>query len=381
MRWIWLLNIFILASCSSVEKKDGSLNSAKKQDQLLLNFEKGNKLLDQNKPEEAAVVFDQLIVESPTNQLETLIVYNSGISYLMALNCDLASDRFRKVIRLAAKTAPAIRGRALLRMSDVYTCLGDDNKAIAALVEIMNGKFDLSLEVIKAEVPAKLAAAYARNGNIKEAERYFKIAERGLVQVETSYRNPQQRITAMGMTLFLMGNISQINIQNMPSDEYFATVKSLQRYLYRAVELNADPWSEQASQQIMQIYKNTWAYVDRITSGPTTSENANNIGLREQSQERTRVVLKALQTLQALFAERIADKNEPLGVKQLIQLAKSEELKIRNYLASNTVGSELTPEAREASALKRPGRVANPDPILEEKAQIREKKALRRNRK
>lgn len=377
MRWIALLSIFALLGCSVFKKNDDASDStgdfAAKQGKMFADFEKGNRLLDENKPEEAAVVFDQMIVDNPVSQIETLVIYNSGIAHLLIQNCELASERFRKVIRLSAKTAPTIRGRALLRMSDVYTCLGEDNKAILTLVEIVKGKFDLPVEVIRAEVPAKLATAYARMGNIKEANRYFQIAERGLVQVETSYRNPQERTKAMGMTLFLMGNTSQINIQSMSSDEYFATIKSLQRYLYRAVELNAEPWSEQAAQQIMQLYKNTWSYIDRVPPGPSASANVK-IGERERRQEQVRVAQVALQSLRSLLSERIPDKNEPSGVKQLIQLAKTEETKLRNYLALNIVGSELTPEAREASALKRQGQVANPNPVLERQAKKRQRK-------
>lgn len=373
MRWFGLLSVMVLVACSAAKKQNDLSAATKKQDQMFLNFEKGNGLLDENKPAEAAVVFDQMIVDSPTSQLDILIVYNSGISHLLAKNCEVAAERFRKVIRLTAKTVQAVRGRSLLRMSDVYTCLGDDSKAITALVEVAKGKFDLSVEVVKAEIPAKLAAAYARIGNLKEANRYFQIAERGLVQVETNYRNPQARIKAMAMTLFLMGNISQINIQTMPSDVYFDTVKSLQRYLYRAVELNTEPWADQAAQQIEQIYKNTWSYIDRVPAGPSATINAQ-VGERERRQEQTRVAQAALQSLRALLSERIPDKNEPAGVKQLIQLVKNEETKIRNYLALNIVGSDLTPEARAASALKRPGQVANPNPILEQQVIKRKRK-------
>ncbi len=380
MKWIKLFSVVIfLSGCGLFEKNKGGSSGALSQSQTLKEFERGNQLLDQNQFTEAAEVFDRLIVDQPTSQLDLLIIYNSGLAHLAAMNCDVAGERIRKAIRMAAQDAPSLRGRALLRMGDVYTCLGDDSKSITTLIEVMRGQFNLPVEVVKAEVPAKLAAAYARIGNIKDAEKFFRLAERGLIQVETSYRNPQEKTQAMGMTLFLMGNIAQINIQTMPIDEYFATVKSLQRYLYRAVELDAAPWSTQATDQIEQIYTNVWAYLDRVPVTPV--EGGNEVmALREQHAERARVVQEGLKSISALYAERIPEPNERKGIKQLLQSLKKEETKMRNYLAVNTVGTELTAEAKEATAIKRPGQVLNPNPILEQQAMERQKRDAEKKR-
>lgn len=370
-----LISICALSTigCSLFSKEETQTKSQIQQNKIIKEFEAGNELLDQNRNEEAAVVFDRLIVDNPVNNLDLLITYNSGLAHLLTLNCEVAAERFRKVVRAAAKDAPAVRGRALLRMGDVYTCLGDDSKAVTTLFEILNGKFDLPFEIIRAEIPAKLASAYARMGNRKEADKYFRMAEKGLVQVETRYRNPQERIQALGMTLFLMGNISSLNVQTLSSDEYFSTVKTLQRYLYRAVELNATPWALQASDQIEQIYRNTWSYIERAEPR-VTDEEKSTVYERDLKLEKNKIAQRALDSLKALFNERIPDKNEPQGVRHLIQKAKIEEAKIRNYLATNTVGTDLTEEAKSAASIKRPGRVENPNPVLENEA-LKKKKS------
>jgi tetratricopeptide (TPR) repeat protein len=362
----------IITGCSHSDKKAGLSEVQAKQDSAIADFEKANRLLDENQHEEAAKAYDRLLVDYPGNQLDMVILFNSGIAHYQAKNCELAAERFRKVIRLSNTNYVSFKARALLRMSDVYTCLGQDNKAITNLIEIHRGRYSLPPEIVQAEVPARLAGAYARIGNNKEAERYFKIAERGLIQIQNLMKESKKGREILAKTLFTMGSINQLNVQTMGSEDYFSTIVALQKYLYKAIEYNDPSWSKQAFDQVMQAYQNSWQYIERV---PLAENPDVAIAERQQKIEQLRVAHLALYGLKQLYSERIPDPNESEIVGLLLQKIKQEENKLKNFVATNIVGTSLTPEALKAESIRRVGRVLNPDPILERRAEIRDRKS------
>lgn len=367
-----------LMACSSGAKKDDENVAFAKQQKITQDFERANQMLDDGKSTEAAALYDRIVLENPTNPMQNMIIYNAGLAYLQGGNCPKAGDRFRQVIRLTNNKVPPLEGRALLGLSDIYTCLGQDTKAITTLVQISQGKYQLPEEVTAAEIPAKLAGAYARIGNVKEGERYYRIAEKGLSRLQSGLRENQRR-EDLSRTLFMMGNISQLNTKTMKSGDYFATVRALQKYLYKSVEMNSKTWSPQAFEMIMQAYRQTWDYIDEIHPEKGEDEAITN---RAQKKSQIELAQTAIQSLRYLYQERIPNPDEPVSVKQLMERLRSEETRLRNFIATNIVGTGLTREAVEAQALKRSGRVLNPDPILEResltrKAPLRTSRSLR----
>lgn len=318
-------------------------------------------MLDEGKSTEAAELYDRLVIEYPSNTIEPMIVYNAGLAYLQGGVCPKAGDRFRQVVRLSNKKIPQLQGRALLRLSDIHTCLGEDSKAVATLVQLSRDKYGLPPEISAAEIPAKLAAAYARIGNIKEAERYFKIAEKGLSRMQDGLKDADKR-SELSRILFTMGNISQLNTKTMKSGDYLATIRALQKYLYKSVEMNSKTWSTQSYEMILQAYRQAWDYIDDVT---VPKNDDDQISDREKKRQQVTLAQEMTQTLKSLYQERIPSPDEPEIVVKLMARLKQEETKYRNFVATNLVGTGLSREALEAQSLKKLGRVLNPDPILE----------------
>lgn len=377
MKWtVLLVLVAATVSCTHVEEKEGLDQVQAAQEKVIEEFERGNKLLDEKNPAEAAKVYDDLILKYPTNQLDTLIIFNSGLAHMQNDDCATAAERFRKVIRKTANNSPAIHARAQLRMSDVYTCLGEDSKAITSLIAIHRASSPLPIEIAKAEIPAKLAAAYARLGNNKQAAAFFRSAEKGLLELQNSLRDPAVRKDTLAKTLFLMGNIDQVNTANMTAEDYLATISALQKYLYKAVELDSRAWSVQSMEQISRAYDGAWAYIDRVQMDVSTGDAGQ--AQQKKKSEQVRVAQQTLQAIKTLYMERVPDPEEPQVVSDLLKKMKTHETRLRNYIATNIVGTALTPEALEAEGIKRAGRVLNPDPILEQKAQKKAKAAKKK---
>lgn len=366
MPWKWLVIAAVISGCSSAKKNEvGEEIAQQEQDKAMLEFEKANRLLDDAEFEKAAAAYDRLLVDHPASQLDLVILFNSGLAHLQSGDCMKASERFRKSIRISKEKYPNIAGRALLRMGDVHICLGEDTKAIANLLQIYQGKYSLSEEITYAEAPAKLAAVYARLGNRREAEKYFRAAERGLLRVIGQVTDPIKRNMTLARTLFLMGNIGQLNIQTMTAEDYLTTLRALQKYLYKSVEFDAGKPSKDSYEQIIMGYEQVWTFIDRVSAKPTKDTA---LAIRSVKTEKLRISQLTLQNIRELYNERIPDPNESAIIKELMNRVGTQEVKFRNYIAKNIIGTSLTPEALAAEGVKRSGRVYNPDPILEQKA-------------
>ena len=368
-----LLLCLLVAACSSNEKKpqiDPSLKAARDREvKMAAAFEQASIMLDDGYFDKAAKRLDALRVEKPVSTLDGMILYNSGIAHYKSGNCEASKERFREALRFAkAKKVKGLAVRSKLRLTEVYSCLGDRKNTLITLLEVYRERLSLPPEIGEAEVPARIASAYAQNGNRRMANRFFKKAERGLQLVERRHQNTRAFKSHMAKTLFMMGNMSSVHPDGMESRAYFNAVKSLQKYLYRAVQAEQSPWSNQASEQIISAYEKTWAFVDRSEE---KSEELTKIEYRKNRKARAEIVKNAIQALSALRREVIPESKDKKSVNNLFLVLNREERKMRNYLATSAPGTELRPEAQKLIGKKREGKVKSRETVLERKARQR----------
>jgi tetratricopeptide (TPR) repeat protein len=364
----------VIVSCAGKTTKEVaySVDAYERQEKAIEEFDNINKLFDAGQYADAAPKYDALLRNSTVNNLDALIVFNAGLSYFLAGDCVTASERFREVVRRTkAANSPAMRARALLKLGESYVCLGEDNKAIVNLLESYNSNKNMPIEIGKAELPARLAAAYARIGNRKMAEAYFRIAERGLIEVQIkTEKNSVELKKTLAKTLYTMGTITQIDIQKMSGDDYFETLRALQKYLYKAIEMEEATWSQKAYEDLNWGYNNLWKYVEDVRA----EAGEDRISAREIQSKKLVLVQNALVALKSLYYERIPREDDPQMIQSLVAKMQQHESRMRNYIATNIVGSSLTASALEAQSIQSAGRVLNPDPILERQAVQRTKK-------
>lgn len=342
----------VLVGCASTESKSPEQIVYEEERSVIQKFEDANRLLDDKQYEAAAKAFDQLRVANPTSQLDYFIIFNAGIAYQSMNDCVTAAERYRQVIRLTSKL-PKTQTLARLRLGDTLICMGDDKKAMVTLVEVYNNRKHLTPEVGEAEVPARLAAAYAREGNKKMAERYFKLAEAGLAKVRASKNMPKDQRDIMARTLFLMGNMGQLNPKTLTGDDYLTTVKSLQKYLYQAVEMNVSDWSQEASRQIIEAYDKAWHYLD---AEEAVTSNDKLLDERRVREKKIALANAALAGIKGIYSTRVPSPDEPQIVKDLMSELRKQEAKIEGFIALNSVGNLRTEEAKKLESVKREGR-------------------------
>jgi hypothetical protein len=343
----------VLVGCASREKTN-TTEELKKQDETVDTFEKGNELMDKEDYAAAAKIFDRLIVNDPASTLDAVILFNAGLSHLMNKDCQKAEDRLRRVVRFAKKDMKGLLLRSKLRLSDALICLGKTKEAMIVQLEIFRDRKDLPLELGEAELPAKIAAGYARNGNRKMADRYFQMAEKGLRRVQGPI---------FARTLFFMGDTSQ-SLQSVKTfEDFLGVLRTQQKYLLKAVESEVEPWAEKSGDQILAAYRKSWDFVQQK---PATPDAMSRREMKEKNAQRMQQVLLSIKELRDL---RRLDRKSPPDVVDLFRGLAIEETKIRNFMVSEVPGSELSAEAERLQAPRREGRVKSGVTDLEKKAQ------------
>ena len=326
-----------------VEMKSNELNATKE-------FEVGMKLMDEMRYADAAATFDRLLVQKPASEIDLVILFNSGSAYEGMGKCQEASDRYRKVIRSSSGKFKGIEGQALFRLSLAYECMGQDTKAVTSLLDTLRRAKDLPPEIMKAEIPARIAAAYARLGNRNKALEYFDLAGKGLKQlISDRTRNK----VPLARTIYLMGQLSQSQ-RDMKMDPiaYAQSLFIQQPYLLQAMEIGHPEWSPKAAEDLVTAYDNIWQY-----------QVADN--------QRSEFFVRAMQNLTEL--KRLKLRNSSDLVEETFQKLGKMEGRIQSELAKTSVSTTLTPEAEKREGLRREGRVVGPATELEKKSPTKKK--------
>lgn len=350
MRAVWIGSIFLLAACSTSggdKAKDLRLSEANP------TFERGLRALERQEYGDAARLFDKLLVSQPGTELELVTTYNSGAAYEGLGNCAKASERYREVVRASAKKFPRMEGEALFRLSLMYECLGQDTKAVAALLDARKRGKQLPPEVTQAEIPAHLAAAYSRLGNRDKALEFFEQTGQGLKAIvarSTGSTRPQTELLAR--TLFLMGKLNPQQRSGEASAESFMQSLSMQQpHLLQAVEINHPVYSPKAADDLELAYDNIWKY----NFGEPTG--------KRQFYERGLQVARELRRLRLPEANPMVD--------EIYARLDKTEARLNAELAKLAVTTRLTPESEKREGLKQQGRLVHP---VQPSAKVKKKK-------
>ncbi len=332
-----ILSVALLAACAS--KK---VNTATEVGEEEPNpaFDRGLKALEHERYAEAAQIFDKLLVAKPGTERDLVILYNSAAAHEGMGHCQKAVERYREVVRSSNGKFIQIEAQSLFRMSIMYECLGQDTKAVTSLLDARKRGKDLPYETQVAEIPGRLAAAYARLGNRDKALDYFAQASEGLKKIVARTNNHRQK-ELLGRTLFLMGqlNHSQRNAEAQPGS-YMQSLSMQQPYLLQAIEMDHPVWSKKAAEDLQLGYENIWKFkIDSV-------------------EERRAFYTRGLQTIQELKKIRLPGAGSLTG-PVFAELDRTEA-KLNAELTKIAEINKLTPAAESREGLKRQGRLVDP---------------------
>ncbi len=306
----------------------------------LPQFEQGVKALENEQYGEAARIFDRLLVAKPAAEHDLITSFNSGAAYEGLGNCSKAADRYREVTRGSAGKFGRVESLAFFRLSLMYECLGQDVKAVTALLDARKRGRDLPFTTRQAEIPARLAAGYARIGNRKKALEYFAQANAGLKKI-VSAESGRQQADIFAQSVFLMGQLNPG--QRRAEGDPVAFLQSLsmqQPYLLQAVESGHPIWSGRAAADLELAYDNIWKYKF------------------SEPEKQSAFYTQALQVTRELKQIKMPNENAAAGAI----FAKVDATESRLNIETAKVGetNKLTPEAQKREGLRRDGRLVTP---------------------
>lgn len=305
------------------------------------DFDRGMRALEHEDYSGAAAIFDRLLVSHPGSEFELVTAFDSGAAHEGMGECAQAATRYRQVIQASAGKFHRIEAQALFRLSLAYECLGDDVKTVTALLDARRRGKELPQEVARAELPARLAAAYSRLGNRKKALQYFTEANQGLKGILASGKSTATQKETMAKTLYYMGRLN--STQKSGTVDPLAFLKSLslqQPYLLQAVEINHPTWTRKAIDDLTTAYDNLLHFE---VKGP---------------QRRHEYYVRVQQVIAELRKIRLPDAG-PQEDEVFTQVDKTER-RLQTLMADAAVGTPLTQEAKEREGLKRKGRAVDP---------------------
>lgn len=263
------------------------------------------------------------------------------------------------VVDSTREKQPEFAALALYLSSYCYEVLGEETKVAASLKDALAMEKYLTPEQAKAELPARLAAFYQREGQLTEAAKYLTRAEEGLKQVRV------QKGNALGpdwlaKTLFLMGSITTNQLSHESILAHIESVKTLQSFLLRAIEAQGVPWSSRALANLKSSYMAIW---NTIQAYPLNEALDRGAAEREKLERQLYFVgelLVAMNELKSIPVPNANEKNEQL--RGLSEFMKELEDRSRDFLFNRNEITPLTQEALSRMGLQKG--TGNTDPYF-----------------
>lgn len=341
---ILLILITSLMGCATGEKLDqAAIERLNKQErEVKARFNEALAYMDARQYKTAGLEFKSILQQYPTTNLELLIVYNLGGALEGLGRYKKAVSRYREVVNKSMGRQKSLEAQALIRMSYVYEYLNDDSKVVASLFSARKFESQLPRHVVLAEIPARLAAAYARQGNQAMAQRFFIEAQDGLKSVNLNVRDGDKKRELLSKTLYHMGNLKRQKVETISSENFINSLIYLQNYLLLSVELDVIGWSRRSAKEILNAYDQIYSVIQTNTK-------------KYSNEKLSRQIEFSLNAIESLKKQHVPTEEKIKIVANLFEDLDRRRIKFERALAKLSVGNDLTIEAKKRNALKQPG--------------------------
>ncbi len=311
----------------------------------------------------AAAAFEKFLRDQPSTNWTLAAQFNWGRALEAQNQFAAAAKKYQETAEKARKV-PKLQGLAFLRLAVVLEVLGEDDRSLAALKDAERRAAQMAQEIAQTELPARLAAAYARAGNFIEAEKYFLQADRQLARLRAQVP-ANERPEWLPRVLYAMGHRAPGAVAWDRFDANLIPLERSQVYLLQSAEYGVDPWATQAADELIGAYTALRTSIDAIPV-PVASEII--LAAREQQKQRWRRLVQlsdAIAGLKNSFVneiERNSPENSP--IRRITEFANEFEEGLQSTLMlDRPVGESATPESIRRREEMR-GRTISPKPAF-----------------
>ncbi len=361
-----ILSLSFLVSCTTIQKAIDLLQDPSSRvvnDQTPKLYAQATRDLENEKFEFAQTEYEKFLTEQPTTAYTQVAKFNLARSLMGQKKFNAASEQMRSVAIETSGNAPSLQAQAFYQLSFCYEALGDKINALASLLDSYHRQKYFTREVATAEIPARIAGAYASLGNFEEAKNYYAQAEAGIQQLKREIRSGEVP-EWLPRTLFYMGEVSLRKISWEDITSVLRPLSKAQLYLLESAELGNTSWSKQSSHELIETYQST---LDVIAKPPVTKD-ADQISAQRKAQEKQwQLAQEFYQILEEMKSYESPEQSKmPIGAKNIFLKVNEMRKKLIAILNQPKIGQDITEDAKERK--NRPhGRVINPNSELEQK--------------
>ena len=285
------------------------------------------------------------VVKSPQE-----LIYQ-GRAFLGLKQLEGAENSFRKVLRYGKSASPIYQALAHYNLSYVYELRGDIERTISVLIGARRWSDILPPEIREVELPARLAAAYLRLGNRKEATRYFKKADQGIKRLKEKTAGTPRDQVRLAQVYYSAGNLGDIGLTTDNLLPYLIAFERSQEYLLIAAASGDEPWAGKASRELQQTYER----FANVVMSEGRSSKKNEIAAKKNQAIRVNLAIHISEALDRLQALIIEEDREKEAIQSLENFIATYQNRLDEFILNRPVGEGLTKEAEKFESLKRGG--------------------------
>gem|GEM_PF-1926480 len=315
-------------------------------------YKKGVQLLAQKKYEESLATFQKFLSESSSTRWTQAAVINSGRALEGLSRWSEALERYNGAIQFTQTRAPRLQTYALYRASYCYEALGEDQVTIATLLDLLTPARAqyLNREMTDAEIPGRLAAAYARAGALNEANAFYERAEAAVLRMKASSHG--QYPEWLGETLYLMGKVPTELVSWESAARVLRELERTQKFALEAAALNQEPWSHEANQSLIGSYRDLFTV---LQSPPYPKWDDEVLAQRDAQRSQWNLASEMLDRLRRLKSMQLPDTDEDsTDANDIFEFADDLSRKLQLVLQQQPAGDGLT--AASAARIARSAR-------------------------
>jgi tetratricopeptide (TPR) repeat protein len=347
-----LMAAVILCACSTKTVHPTEEESESLKEKTL--YEQGIKALTKKEYAIASTGFSQLLQEFPSSHWLPNAYYNLGLALEGQDKHAEAAEKYKKVVEYYQGVHTRDEADALYRLSMCYEILGDDAKMVLALLELDTHAEFLNRNTGTVELPARLAAAYARLNNLDQAKIYYARAEQGLKRMRRVHLT-QDTLAWLPKTLYSMGKLAPLRPEFSDDDfkNYVTTLERAQSWLLRAAELGRNEWSKKASVELVSGYNEAWNFIANYPAPKDPDKLQALKALQQKQKSMAEVLDRAIDKLKSERLPSTPHDPEPAQVTEIFKNADFVQNQIDETIQARDVQDQGTFEAQQREGLKR----------------------------
>ena len=278
-------------------------------------------------------------------------IYQKGITARENNDAKTCLSTFHDLIELRKAVKDTLYVYALYQSGLCYEMQNNVERAIAVYQDAVRIKGVVPKEFYELEVPSRLAICYSKMGDQKVAESYYQKSKKYLTALQKDKKELNAHRERYAELLYEMGLITNDFEQGHDFTSYLKSIAYAQEYLTLALELNVQPYSKYAAQQLVDHFQSTYEYIAK--QQPESTQGDEVLAIRE-NQERKRGLSETLLHHIDEFKLFLKTKRQTTNADYAPLLAEIDSLtgKLEAIIQERPAGEGLTPEAQKLQSTK-----------------------------